>query len=103
MHPEFFTGSANTDRHDLPHPYSATAQWNQFHCERQFNNAQQCEFRTAIRTREKPQAKASPAKPATHGAFAWNRRTIPFGKMPINRETAINRTPIRFNKIERID
>jgi hypothetical protein len=39
MHPEFFTGPANTDRHDLPHPYFATAQWNQFHRERQFDNA----------------------------------------------------------------
>ncbi|WP_236873206.1 MULTISPECIES: hypothetical protein [Burkholderia] len=103
MHSEFFTGSANTDRHDLPHPYSATAQWNQFHCKRRFNNARQCEFSPIIRMREKQQAKAFPAKPARQGAFASNRRTIPLGEMPINRQTATNRSSSRFNKIERID
>ncbi|WP_260436149.1 hypothetical protein [Burkholderia sp. Bp9143] len=103
MHPEFFTESANTDRHDLPHPYSATTQWNQFHCERQFNNVQQCEFRRALCMREKRQAKSSPAKPAGQGAFASNGRTIPLGEMPINRETATNRNSSRSNKIERID
>jgi len=80
MHSEFFTGSANTDRHDLPHPYSSTAQWNQFHCKRRFNNARQCEFRPVIRMRQKQQAKAFPAKPTRKGAFASKRRTTPSAK-----------------------
>ncbi|WP_244137731.1 hypothetical protein [Burkholderia sp. BCC1644] len=103
-HSEFFTGPMNTDRHDLPHPYFfATAQWNQFHCKRQFNNSQQYEFISRIFMRTKSTAKTRPAKPAQQGSSASNRRTIPLGEMPINRETATNRSSSRFNKIERID
>jgi len=86
-----------------PTHFFATAQWNPFHCERQFNNPQQCEFIQRIRACTKSTAKGRPAKPAHQGAFTSNRRTIPLGEMPINRETPINRSSIRFNKIERID
>ncbi|RQS34635.1 hypothetical protein DIE03_08245 [Burkholderia sp. Bp8992] len=81
----------------------ATAQWNQFHCKRQFNNPQQYESISRICIRTKSTAKACPAKPARQGRSASNRRTIPLGEMPINRETAINRSSSRFNKIERVD
>lgn len=47
--------------------------------------------------------KNHPVKPAHLGTFTSNGRTIPVGETPINRETAINRDSIRFNKTERID
>jgi hypothetical protein len=58
---------------------------------------------TRARMRGKSQAKASPAKTAGQGAFASNGRTIPVDAVPINRETAMNRSSSRFNKTERID
>ncbi|RAQ07964.1 hypothetical protein DPR02_18205 [Burkholderia cepacia] len=85
------------------HVFFATAQWNQFHCKRQFNNPQQYEFIARICMHTKSTAKTHPARPTRQGRLTWNRRTIPLGEIPINRRTAIYRDSSRFNKIERID
>ncbi|MDN7426873.1 hypothetical protein [Burkholderia sp. AU45388] len=84
--------------------FFATAQWHQFHCQRQFNDPPQYGFIPAdLPARQKRRTKERLAKPDRQSAFTSNRRTIPVGEISINREAAINRDSSRLNKIERID
>ncbi|MGU7773583.1 hypothetical protein ACV229_25805 [Burkholderia sp. MR1-5-21] len=85
---EFFTGSALTDRHDLPHPI--------------FRNCtmESIPLKTAIqksntipghpRSHANRRQKHSPQSQPWQGCFASRRRTSPFGMALINRRTAIN-------------
>jgi len=56
-----------------------------------------------LQAQQKRRTKERRAKPARQSVFTSNRRTIPLGEIPINRETAISRDSSRLNKIERID
>ncbi|CAG9271975.1 hypothetical protein BCEP4_70027 [Burkholderia cepacia] len=51
-----------------PPMFFATAQWNQFHCKRQFNNPQQYEFIARICMHTKSTAKHTPQGPPDKGA-----------------------------------
>ncbi|WP_301755182.1 hypothetical protein [Burkholderia metallica] len=102
-HSEFFTGSANTDRHDLPPPAfpqphnGINSIANDNSIIRSSNDSIR-EFAHAQNRRQKHALRGPPGK-----APRFDQTTIPPGEIPINRNAAINRSSSRFNKIERID